>query len=263
MTRRQLLIGTGAAALAFCKTKPRVGCQANGFVLKTGDFPALLEAAAKMKTLGYDGFECNVRFVREQFARAPEARREIERTGVEFLGGHMSLSDGAPELFRGLASLGAHWAVVSHGGPWHGSDLDGVAKKCAAEGLKFAYHNHNPEFANGNAVIEELARSTNPELVSFLMDAGHGYLGGGNPAEFMRKHSSRIVGCHIKTFRGKTAQGQVPLGQGDFGFDDLAAAIGETGWAGWLIDEEGGGPVPANTAALAPDREYIRRVFGV
>lgn len=261
MTRRQFALGTCAAALAFGKGKPSVGCQANGFVLKPGDFPGLLEAVGKMKTLGYAGFECNVRFVRDQFANAAEARHEIEHSGVQFLGGHMSMQDATPEIFRGLASLGAKWAVVSSGGPWHGAGLDALAQKCAAEGLKFAYHNHNPEFANDNTVIEELAAST--KLTSFLMDAGHGYLGGGNPAAFMRRHSARIVGCHIKTFRGKTAQDQVALGQGDFGFEDLAAAIREAGWTGWLIDEEGGGPTPANTPALGPDREYIRRVFGV
>jgi len=260
MTRREFALGACAASLAFGKAKPSVGCQANGFVLKSGNFPALLQAVSQMKALSYSGFECNVRFVREQFGRAPEARRELERTGVAFLGGHMSIQQATPEIFRGLNTLGARWAVVSSAGPWHGADLDELAKTCSAQGLTFAYHNHNPEFANGNAVIEELARST--KFVSFLVDAGHGYLGGGNPAEFMRRHSTRIVGCHIKTFRGKTAQGQVPLGQGDFGFEDLAAAIGEAGWAGWLIDEEGGGPVPANTAALGPDREYIRRVFG-
>jgi len=260
MTRRQLVLGMGAAALAFGKAKPKVGCQANGFVLKPGDFSGLLDAVGKMKALGYAGFECNIRFVRDQFSRAAEGRNEIERTGVEFLGGHMSIHDATPEIFRGLASLEAHWAVVSSSGPWRGEDLDALAQTCAAAGLTLAYHNHNPEFANANAVIEELARTT--KVTKFLMDAGHGYLGGGNPAEFMRRHSGRIVGCHIKTFRGKTAQGQVALGQGDFGFEDLAAAIAEVGWAGWLIDEEGGGPTPANTAALGPDREYIRRIFG-
>jgi sugar phosphate isomerase/epimerase len=260
MTRRQLILSASAAALAFGKTKPTVGCQANGFVLKPGDFPGLLDAVGKMKALNYAGFECNVRFVRDQFERSAQARGEIERTGVEFLGGHMSIQDATPEIFRGLASLGAHWAVISSSGPWRGEDLDALAKTCASQGLKFAYHNHNPEFANGNAVIEELAKTT--KVASFLMDAGHGYLGGGNPAEFMRHHAGRIVGCHIKTFKGSTAKGQVALGQGDFGFENLAAAINETGWSGWLIDEEGGGPTPANTAALGPDREYIRRVFG-
>jgi sugar phosphate isomerase/epimerase len=96
--------------------------------------------------------------------------------------------------------------------------------------------------------------------VSFLMDAGHGYLGGGNPAEFMTKHSDRILGVHVKTFKG---QQQVPLGEGDFGFEALAEAIRKTGWNGWLIDEEGGGTKLGNTAAIEADRKYMRKIFGV
>jgi sugar phosphate isomerase/epimerase len=75
----------------------------------------------------------------------------------------------------------------------------------------------------------------------------------------MAKHPSRIVGCHLKTYR---EQIQVPLGEGDWDFVDLAAAIKAANWNGWLIVEEGGGPKPGNTTALAPDRAYIRKVFG-
>lgn len=141
--------------------------------------------------------------------------------------------------------------------------LEALAKTCRDNGLRLAYHNHNPEFANHNAEIEALANAASPELVDFLIDAGHAYLGGGNPAEFLEHHPSRIIGFHVKTFSGPNESGQVPLGQGDFDFQDLARSIQKTSWEGWLIDEEGGGPTPGNTAALGPDREYIRRVFGV
>ena len=76
----------------------------------------------------------------------------------------------------------------------------------------------------------------------------------------MARHTKRIYGCHVKTFKGKQ---QVPLGQGDFGFEALSEAIKKTGWSGWLITEEGGGTKAGNEAALGPDREYIRRIFGV
>jgi inosose dehydratase len=256
---------------------PRVGCQANGFDLKPGDFPALLRALGSMKELGYTGFECNVRFVRGQFDRTPEARRQMEQTGVRFIGAHMSMLEARPDVYpkllEGVAALGAECIVMSGAGlspegkftpealREKAAKLEALAKPCREKGLRLAYHNHNPEFANHNAEIEGLANATSAELVDFLIDAGHGYLGGGNPAEFLALHSRRIVGCHIKTFRGKEAQ--VPLGQGDFDFRDLASAVRKAGWAGWLIDEEGGGPTPGDTAALGPDREYIRRVFGV
>src|SRR5947209_8388129 len=94
-TRREVLVGgTGLLALASgkaAKAAPKVGCQTNGYPLKAGDFPALLSALRNAKTLGYTGFECNVRFVEGQFGRAAQARKEIENTGMEFVGGHYSM----------------------------------------------------------------------------------------------------------------------------------------------------------------------------
>src|SRR5579884_3602859 len=158
---------------------------------------------------------------------------------------------------RGLAGDGRFSSDALHD---KAAQLEGLAKTCKQQGIELAYHNHTAEFANHNAEIEGLANSTSEQLVHFLTDAGHGYQGGGDPAAFLLRHSGRIVGCHIKTFRNKTVQ--VPLGQGDFGFEALAAAIRQTGWSGWLIDEEGGGRAGGNAAAVGPDRQYIRRVFG-
>ncbi len=268
------------ARLTYAKARvPRVGCQANGFPLKAGDFPALLKALETMKSLGYEGFECNIRFVRDQFSRAAEARRQIKSTGVIFIGAHHSMqeaeSEAFPQVAEGVAALGAECIVMSGRGlapdgkfqpealKQKAAALDALAKTCHAKGIRLAYHNHNPEFANHNAEMEGLAASTDPELVEFLMDAGHAHLGGGEPAEFMLRHSKRILGCHLKTFKNNDVKEQVPLGQGDFDFEDLAAAVKKTGWAGWLIDEEGGGPKPGDTAALGPDRQHIRKLFGV
>jgi sugar phosphate isomerase/epimerase len=258
-------------------TSSQVGCQANAWPLKPDDFPGLLEVFRKSKDLGYVGCECNVRFVQGQFARAAEARKEIDATGVQYIGAHTSMGNSKSEDFArvaaNVAALGALRIVMSGTGlspegqfepaalKAKAAELERLGKVCQQNGIRMAYHNHNPEFANHNAEIEALARATSAELVDFLMDAGHGYLGGGNPAEFMSRHSARIFGCHVKTFHGKDQQ--TPLGQGDFGFEALAAAVKETGWKGWIISEEGGNARYANNAALGPDRQYIRKTFGV
>jgi sugar phosphate isomerase/epimerase len=250
-----------------------VGCQANGFPLSPEDFSGLLNALRSMKGLGYAGFECNVRFVQDQFRRAEQARLEIEQTGVEFLGAHTNVEQAASgdfaELVKGVRAMGAKFMVMSakglaadgrFGRPEllrKAAELTELGKVCRDAGLLLAYHNHNPEFANHGAEIEALAQETDPELVHFLIDAGHAYLGGGDPVAFLRVHGQRVRGFHVKTFKGSE---QVPLGQGDFDFGELAAAIRKTHWAGWLITEEGGSRL-GNTAALGPDRQYIRRVF--
>jgi inosose dehydratase len=264
------------AARSAGQLRPRVGCQANGFPIKPGDFAGLLDALKRMRELGYTGFECNIRFVEGEFGSLAAARKRIADTGVEFIGTHMNMNNARPETFpqsvQNVAALGASYIVMS--GP--GLDKEGkftrdalqekaaslaqLGQTCRKAGLRLAYHNHNPEFANGNAEMNGLADATDREHLSFLMDAGHAKLGGGDPAAFLRRHSDRIVGCHLKTYK---EQVQVPLGQGDWDFQDLAAAVTATRWAGWLIVEAGGGPRPGHTAALGPDREQVRRVFGV
>lgn len=286
LSRRQFLVRTPTwiSALAVfahsplhaASSKPRVGCQANGFPLKAGDFPALLTALKKMRELGYAGFECNIRFVEGQFGRLAEARKQIDDTGVHFIGAHMNMQAAKADTFlrsaENVAALGGSHIVMSGAGlaadgnftpdalRKKAATLNELGQTCRRGGLRLAYHNHNPEFARQNAEANALADATDPAHVSFLMDAGHAKLGGGDPAAFLGKCPERIVGCHLKTYKALV---QVPLGEGDWDFADLAAAIKRTRWSGWLIAEEGGGPRPGNTAALEPDRDFIRKTFGV
>ena len=280
-SRRSLLASFAIAPfLARAKAEGiRVGCQANGWPLKEGDFEQLLGVLNEMRTLGYTGFECNIRFVKAQFERATEARSRFNSTAVHFIGAHTSLEQSLDADFArraaGVAALGGERIVLSARGlssegrydedalREKAAKISGLARICWQNGIRLAYHNHNPEFTNHNAEIEALERSTEQGLVDFLVDAGHGYLGGGDPADFAKRHASRIFGFHLKTFHGGDVAAQVPLGQGDFGFEQLAVALRSTQWSGWLITEEGGGPKPGNTAAVGPDRAYIRRVFGV
>src|SRR5258708_3518683 len=175
VTRRQFLTTTagGMAAVAFGATRLKaaaasariqVGCQANGFPLKPGDFPALLAALRQMKALGYEGFECNIRLVEGEFARMAEARKAIEDTSVKFIGVHTSMQLAKPDVFphwvECVAALGASCIVMSNAGPAEAKNTDADAwrqkaaaleelgKTCRRGGLRLAYHNHNPEFAN-------------------------------------------------------------------------------------------------------------------
>src|SRR5947209_436225 len=84
--------------------QPRVGCQANAWPLKVNDFPGLLEVFRKARQLGYVGCECNIRFVQDQFARTADARKEIDATGVQFLGAHTSMANAKSENFGRAAA---------------------------------------------------------------------------------------------------------------------------------------------------------------
>jgi sugar phosphate isomerase/epimerase len=67
-------------------------------------------------------------------------------------------------------------------------------------GVKFAYHNHNPELApqgetNGLAILLE---HTDPALVHFQMDAGWVVAAGHDPVEILRAYPGRFRLMHVK-----------------------------------------------------------------
>ena len=88
ISRRELLLSLPLAAAlpaavrAAAGTACRVACQANAWQIPPGDFGELLRHVAEMKRLGYEAFECNIRYVEGQLATAAEARAKIAQTGM-------------------------------------------------------------------------------------------------------------------------------------------------------------------------------------
>lgn len=261
----------------------RIGCQTNAWRINPANFDEVLSVLHKLRELGYDGFETGFRNVQGQFENAVEARKKIHATGLTFLGVHIFLdkyddnTQIAPqELIQkvadGAARLGAQHLILSGGGLIKGGAIDaaalrrktdaliGAARYCSQQGLRLAYHNHGPEFQNNGLEIKSLYRQTDPAQVSFLMDCGWAAKGGINVPEFFLTHHQRIAGLHLRDFKGDL---QVPLGQGNFPMQQLAAVIEKTKWSGWAINEEErlSGEKPGE-AAVAPARETLRKILG-
>jgi sugar phosphate isomerase/epimerase len=287
ISRREFLmsvpLSAALPALAGAATGPsnRVGCQANAWQIKPGDFPELLKRVADMKRLGYEDFECNVRFVEGQFANAKQARAQIEQTGMSFFGPHTGLGQAAEHLdhlVEGAASLGAKRFAVSGANKSLTKEgkldeglmkkkVDAVArlgKRCLGAGLRLVYHNHVAEFTAGGLETEALLKRTDPELVFLLVDLGHAFRAGANVVAFFAAHHQRIDAMHLRDIRGKE---QVPLGQGELDYAGLAALVHKNDWPGWLTVEEENLSKSKNgrklEAILETDRRAIRKFFGV
>jgi inosose dehydratase len=292
MSRREFLCGIPAGA-ALATLAPRalaaptvhVGCQTNAWPLKPGDFDQFLGVLGTLKSLGFEGFETSFRNVQSQYATAADARARIGKTGVACFGVHIFLNEYDPatrlapmDLVKatadGAAALGAQRLILSGGGlvkdgkvaqadlAQKVAGLDAAATYCRRAGLRFAYHNHGPEFAADGAEIEGLIARTDPALVDFLVDCGHAYRAGVDLAAFFTKHRARIAGLHLRDFKGGV-EPQVPLGQGDVDWKPLAAAVRKAGWSGWVLAEEErvDGSKPGESAAR-PARETLRALFG-
>jgi inosose dehydratase len=237
------------------------GVQLNAFPIDAKRFDTFLSALGQVKQIGYDGFESSFRNVSAQFDTPAPARKQIEQTGLTFFGIHIFMPSfdrydaathiAAPAIYEpvahGGAALGARYMVLS-GAPCADQDqlkrkiegLNAAGRFAQGAGLSVAYHNHWWEFESKigepqKTEIEALYTQTDPSLVHFVLDAGHAYHGGANVPEFIRAHSDRIAGFHLRDYRnGKL----VTLGTGSFPLAEVAATIRQIGWKGWVENEE-------------------------
>jgi inosose dehydratase len=69
-------------------------------------------------------------------------------------------------------------------------------------GLKLVFHPHAQTHIEYEDQIEAFLRSTDPELVSIVLDTGHHSYCGGDVVAFMRKHHGRIPYLHLKSVDG-------------------------------------------------------------
>ncbi len=264
------LLGRGAAELHF-------GCQTNAWPIDARDFANVLAVIRKIKDYGYEGFETGFANVQGQFDRAVEAKRQIDAIGARFFGVHVFLAQYDPEthvapaelyerVATGGAKLGAERLILSGAPP---ADEPGRKRKAAALnragafvanlGMKLAYHNHGPEVQNKGAEMEFLLRETDPARVWWLMDAGHAFHAGADVPALIQRHHARIAAMHLRDFRNGE---QVPLGRGDFPLQRVAAAIRETGWSGWLLNEEERVVSKPGYSAVKPARDAMFHAFG-
>jgi len=267
-SRRQILQALGAFAagevfssLAAPSLRAQVpsgihfGVQLNAFPIDPNRFQSFLDVLSQIRQLGYQGFESSFRNLSPQFAQPAEARRSIEQTGLTFFGIHIFFPDNLYDqatriaaasvyepVARGGAGLGAKYLILS-GAPCEDREqlkrkieaLNAAGRFARTAGLAAAYHNHWWEFRSSIGEIEALYTQTDPDLVHFVLDAGHAYHGGADVPAFIRAHSKRIVAFHLRDFKNGD---YVELGTGTFPLREVAATIRQIGWKGWVENEE-------------------------
>lgn len=79
-------------------------------------------------------------------------------------------------------------------------DLEKVAAHCAAEGVPLVYHHHMGTIIESEEEIDALMELTGP-ATRLLLDTGHAYFGGGDPARLAEKHMGRVSHIHAKNVR--------------------------------------------------------------
>ena len=202
-------------------------------------------------------------------------------TGVELFGAHKSASETKAILERhkltpvachvvfdsletdleqqiartkeiGAGILVCAWSKPNEKYNWEqiAAALEHHAQACKAQGLEYAYHNHDHEITetvNGVPALDMIA--TRAPTVKLELDIAWVHAGGAKPSAYLEKYASRTILVHIKDVK-KTATGweTVELGQGEVKLADAIAAAKDSS-AKWLLVEQDNSPTPLESHA--------------
>ena len=127
------------------------------------------------------------------------------------------------------ARLGA--SMTADDWKWNADYLNEKGAALKPYGLRFAYHNHNVEFApvGSSTGLAQLIQGTDPTLVTFEMDAGWVVAAGADPMALLAAHPGRFSAMHVKDVKASThpnfsfEQDPCEVGQGIIDWKTLLA----------------------------------------
>jgi sugar phosphate isomerase/epimerase len=136
--------------------------------------------------------------------------------------------------------------------------LNEFGRRCRAQGIAFAYHNHDFEFeqAGGRYLLDLLLDSTDPALVGLELDVYWAAYAHVDPASYLRGHADRVRLLHLKDLGADRRFAEV--GDGTLDIGTLCAAAEQAG-VRWLIVEHDAPALPSLESARR-SLENLRRL---
>jgi len=118
--------------------------------------------------------------------------------------------------------------------------LQSAGEALAAEGMRLAYHWHNPEFRCGAREIWNVLLNTDPKIVGVCFDTEWTYRGTGNSQvglfDLLEFTLPRIVSFHLR--QSRDGLWSEIFGEGDIDYPRLMTRLKKAGWTGPLHLEQ-------------------------
>lgn len=129
---------------------------------------------------------------------------------------------------------------------WNADFLNEKAAVLKKAGITTGYHNHNFEFAplGDTSGMEILLKGTDPNLVTFEMDAGWVTAAGQDPFALLKAHPGRFTQMHVKDIKPTTKanfelrQDPTEVGNGMIDWKNLLPAAYAGGVRGFYVEQE-------------------------
>ncbi len=224
---------------------------------------------------------------------ASDVKQAMEGAGLHCVSAHYGLKDlltGSDEILAYGRNLGLqfivcasplprNWASVKDPGSrqsrdamtiddwrWNAEQFNRIGERVSAAGMRFAYHNHTPEFRSQNGVVfyDELLRSTDPAKISMELDCGWAEVAGKNPADYLARYPTRFSMLHVKDFNlkgfvpGTEPPPSTELGRGSIDYRAIFLAAKKCKIEHAFVEQEQFDLPPME--ALKLDAEYMRHL---
>lgn len=171
-----------------------------------------------------------------------------------------------PSRVRDAGSRAARESMTLDDWHWNADQFNRIGEKVNAAGMRFAYHNHTPEFRSENGVVfyDELLRSTDPRKVSMELDCGWAVVAGQKPADLLSRYPTRFSMLHVKDFKMSptTTPSDPPpsteMGRGTIDYHPIFEAAKKAHIEHAFVEQEQFDIPPME--ALKIDADYMRAV---
>lgn len=185
-----------------------------------------------------------------------EIQAHLDELGVRAISVHTGIPAFEADPQRVLSearALGCDYVVVAYVAEELRRDTDQVHQLCASfdrygalcrdAGLRFAYHNHNFEFAplEGTTMFDLLVERTDPSLVNFELDVYWAQFAGVDPVETLKRLPGRVPLLHAKDMWADETRGDAPVGSGILPWREILGASVSAGVEYYIVEQDNPG----------------------
>lgn len=205
---------------------------------------------------------------------AAELRAELHSLGLSTPSGHTfpagvflqgGWEDKWKQAVNDAKAVGQEYIVI----PWmeeqYRTDINnfkkmaGILNKAAGiakqTGLRFAYHNHDFEFAplGGTTGYDVLLKETDPKLVFFEMDIYWVSKAGKDPLAFFSQYPGRFALWHVKDMDNTPQKNFTEVGNGVIDFKKIFAHAKQSGMKYFFVEQDQcpGAPLESTAKSIA------------
>jgi sugar phosphate isomerase/epimerase len=221
------------------------------------DLPATLK---QIRGIGYEEVEA---YGGSYTYPAEQLRYMIQEAGLQVPSGHFEYN-ALPKQMAYANQLGLQWVVcpmIPHamwtleGFHAAAKQFNEFGKRAKDLGMRFAFHNHDYEFAHygarsgngGMTGYEVLAGETDPNLVFFELDCYWAVQAGHDPLKMLQTMGKRIRMLHLKGRKagfptsydtGRSSAHFVPVGEGSIEWKPILAEAERLEMAHYFVEQD-------------------------